>query len=153
MRILNILQVGENFSYGWPLESELFRHWIDYPACDEDGGHTVKVGYTKRKVYGGERERVIVWIDGHPQVEFFGADDFESTGEVLSEIRIHHNKGEKMCRYPSDSIPERYSHFTSIGLPTRVKGKGVHRAWAVLANISDHQSMIILAFLRRKERR
>jgi hypothetical protein len=40
-----------------------------------------------------------------------------------------------------------------LGLPSRVTGKGVHKAWAVIANISDHRTLSGLAALRRSERK
>jgi len=43
--------------------------------------------------------------------------------------------------------------FNIEGLPLRVQNSGVHRAWAVVANIADHKTLIALAALRRLERR
>jgi hypothetical protein len=57
-----------------------------------------------------------------------------------------------MCEYPEEGIPAIYSNFTVEGLPNRIKVKGVHNAWSVVANISDHKTMISLAFLRKKEK-
>lgn len=125
---------------------------MEYRAIAEDGIHKVRIGFGKRFVYGVDRLRVVVWIDGYPQTEFFSADDFDASGDVLSEIKIHRGKAEVMCRYLDAAIPERYTVFNTIGLPTRVKAKGVHNAWAVVTNISDHKTMIGLAALKHLER-
>lgn len=70
----------------------------------------------------------------------------------LGEIKVPGNTGERICRYPEESVPERYSGLPVAGLPTRVNGAGVHNAWAVVANVSDHRTMFALAALRRLER-
>jgi len=71
---------------------------------------------------------------------------------VLSEIKVRGEVGEPICRYPEEAVPDRYIMFHVTGLPLRVNAKGVHGAWAVVANISDHESMIALAALKMSER-
>lgn len=153
MQIIKLEKTGKNLKFIWPgNQQETFANWVEYRALAEDGEHAVRIGFGKRWVYGSERVRVVVWIDKYPQAEFFGTDDFEASGNVLSELKIHSGKGERICRYLEDAIPERYTTFNTVGLPTRVDAKGVHNAWAVVANISDHRVMIALAALRRLER-
>ncbi len=57
-----------------------------------------------------------------------------------------------MCAYPEEKIPAIYANFTVEGLTNRIKTKGVHSSWSVVANISDHKTMIALAFLRKYEK-
>ena len=117
-----------------------------------DGEHRVRIGFGTRTTYGHSRRRVVEWIDDHPHAEFLGADDFERSGDVLAEIKVPGTTGERICRYPEEAIPERYSGLPVVGLPTRVTGPGVHNAWAVVANVADHRTMFALAALRRFER-
>jgi len=154
MRIVTIKDVGKNFTYQWPTPAgpEKFDYFVEYLAIAEDGQHSMKVGFCKRPVYGRNRTRVVIWIDDYPHAEFLGVDDFEKSGEVLSEIKVPGDVGERICRYPDEPIPERYAMFNIEGLPIRVKGPGVRRAWAVVANIADHKTLIALAALRRLER-
>jgi hypothetical protein len=153
MQVLSVIQAGGDFRHKWPDSSiEIFHTWIEYKVMSEDGPHQVKIALGTRKVYGAERVRVLITIDGYPQAEFFGADDYAASGQVLSEIKIHAEVGERICRYPEDPLPERYTLFNVVGLPIRVQAKGVHNAWAVVANISDHKTMIALAALRKAER-
>jgi hypothetical protein len=153
MQIIKLTKTGKNFKFTWPgNQHEIYTNWVEYQAIVEDGEHTVRIGFGKRWAYGSARVRVIVWVDGYPQAEFFSADDFEASGDVLSELKIHSGKGESMCRYMKDAIPERYTTFNTVGLPARVNAKGVHNAWAAVANISDHRTMIALAALKRLER-
>lgn len=153
MHILKINDVGRDYEYKWPESTETFDYFMEYIAKAEDSEHNVKIGFGKRPAYGKDRFRVVIWIDGNPDAEFVGADDFEKSGEVLSEIKVPGNVGERICRYPEEPIPERYSMFNVEGLPLRVKGSGVHGAWAVVANIGEHKTLIALAALRRLERR
>jgi hypothetical protein len=154
MRIIKVKNAGKKFPYPWPTPAgiETFDFFIEYETVAEDGKHDVRVGFCIREAYGKDRTRVVVWIDNQPHAEFVGADDFEISGEVLSEIKIPGDKGEKMLRYPDDPIPERYAAFNVVGLPLRIKERGVHSAWAVVANIADHKTLIDLAALKRLER-
>jgi hypothetical protein len=100
MQVINVVGTGKNFKFKWPDGSfENYANWIEYQAIAEDGTHKVRIGFGKRYVYGQQRLRILVWIDGHPHAEFFSADDFNASGDLLSEIKIHDKRGEAMCRY------------------------------------------------------
>ncbi|GEM_PF-1649832 len=149
MQVLRIMNVGTNYQYKWPSgDTEIYKHWVEYVALDKRGEHSVRIGFGRRPAYGKERVRVVVWIDDYPQAEFIGADDSETSGEVLSEIKVPGERGERICRYPDEPIPERYIMFNVVGLPLRVQAKGVHNAWAVSVNIADHKTMVAVAGLR-----
>ena len=153
MQIVDVTGIGTNYVYRWPSgDREDYPFWIEYRAIAVDGEHTVRIGFGERPVYGGDRARVVVWIDNHPHAEFLGADDFEHSGDILSEIKVPGDRGERICRYREEPVPERYSGLPVAGLPTRVTGPGVHGAWAVTANISEHRTLVALAGLRRLER-
>jgi hypothetical protein len=154
MQLLDVGSTGTNYHHSWPDGStEKYPQWVEYRARSVDGEHAVKVAFGHRETYGKRRRRVLVLIDGRPHAEFLGADDFESSGDVLSEIKVPGEKGERMCRYPDEVIPERYSGLPVVGLPTRIAASGVHNAWAVVTNVSDHRTICALAALRRTERR
>jgi len=154
MLSVKIADVGKNYIFKWPGgQKETYHYFVEYTTKAEDGRHVARLGFCERRVYGKDRIRIVIWIDEHPHAEFLGADDFKSSGEVLSEIKIPGQIGERICRYPRESVPERYAMFSLVGLPRRVKYKGVHKAWAVVANIADHRTLIALAGLKRLERR
>jgi hypothetical protein len=152
MQVVRVEAVGQDYVYQWPAGQETFSWWVEYRARTTDRDHRVRVGFGTREVYGRERIRIVVWIDGNPSAEFFGADDFAESGEVLSEVRVPGERGERICRYPDEAVPERYLMFGPVGLPTRVRAQGVHNAWAVAASIADHHRMVVLAALRNLER-
>ena len=153
MQIVDLLQSGTDLEYKWPSgETERYHAWLEYHTISDDGGHEVRLGFGKRAVYGADRVRVVVWIDGYPHAEFFGTDDFDVSGDLLSEIKVQDDAGEHMCRYATDTVPDKYAMFSTVGLKMRVLGNGVRNAWAVVANIADHRALIELAALRRMER-
>ena len=153
MHIIGIKDAGRNFTYQWPEGTETYSYFVEYIAVHEDGTHDIKIGFGNRHTYGRDRIRIVIWIDGHPHAEFLGADDFEQSGEVLSEIKVPGDVGERICRYLDEPIPERYAMFNVEGLPLRVQGSGVHRAWAVVASIAGHKTLVALAALRKLERK
>ena len=154
MQIVNILEAGSSYEYKWPDGYvEPYSARVDYQTTADDGQHRVRIAVGRREVYGRDRVRVVVFVDGYPHAEFLGADDFDASGDVLSEIKVEGERGLRMCRYPHEPLPERYSAFPVVGLVNRVLGTGVHNAWAVVANIADHRTMIGLAGLRAVERR
>lgn len=153
MQLLDVGAVGEDYGYLWPSgETEIYSQWIQYRAVSSEGERRVRIGFGTRPVYGRDRKRVVVWIDDHPHAEFLGADDFEVTGDVLSEIKIAGDRGERICRYREEPVPSRYSGLNVVGLVTRVSGPNLHNAWVVVANIADHKTLFALAALRLKER-
>ena len=96
MQLRDVLNVGTNHVYRWPSGAEEpYPHWIDYRAVSENGQHTVHIGFGARHTYGRDRKRIVVWIDNHPHAEFLGADDFDSSGDVLAEIKVPGNVGER----------------------------------------------------------
>jgi hypothetical protein len=152
MKVISFLGVKENFEYQWFDKMEKYTV-IQYIATDDEGRHEVQIGQTERETYGLNRKRIVVFIDNYPYAEFVAADDFDKTGDLLSEIRILQKDGNfDMVEYPEEGIPPFYSNFTVEGLPNRIKSKGVRKAWSVIANISDHKAMMALAFLRKYER-
>lgn len=152
MRVVALIGAGKDFEYKWPDGVHIHTHWVQYTATSPEGKHDVVIGFDHYPVYDRKRARAIVWIDGHNQVVFTGADDFEVTGEMLAEMRVRADDGMRICRYPEGPVPIAYSSFRVVGLPTRICAKGVHNSWAVITNISNHAEIISLAFLRRSER-
>jgi hypothetical protein len=152
MKIVSFLGVKEDFKYKWFDKTENYTV-IQYIVVDDKGRYEVQIGQTEREAYGLNRKRVVVFIEGYPYAEFVAADDFDTTGDLLSEIRLLQEDGRlDMCEYPEEGIPSMYANFEVEGLPNRIKARGVHKAWSVVANISEHKDMIALAFLRKKEK-
>ena len=152
MQIVSITQVTPGYEFRWPSgDIESYASSIEYRAVADDGEHLIRIGFGSRYAYGRERIRVVIWIDSYPQAEFVGADDFDTSGEVLSEIIVPSDGSNRICRYPDEPIPERYTMFNTVGLPIRIQAPRVHRAWAVAVNVADHKSMVAVAALRRLE--
>ena len=153
MKILALEEVGADFEVAWPGgQKEIFSHYVEYLGQFEQGEFKVRIGYTKRIAYEIERARIVTWINGYPFAEFLAADDFKNSGDLLSEIKLRKGDQRLMCRYPDDPVPPRYAMFNVQGMPTRISGKWLHNAWAVVANVCDHKTIISLAAMRQFEK-
>ena len=154
MQLLDITKPASNHSFQWPGgDTEKYDAAIFYKSVSNDGEHEITIGYSVRNTYGKDRRRVVVWIDNYQYAEFLAADDFNVTGEVLSEIRFYDEEDEskRMCRYTGDAVPQRDSMFRVDSLKRRVEGTGVRDAWSVVSNIADHVTMSSLASMRKYE--
>lgn len=94
--MLDVASAGTNYQHRWPDGStELYPSWIEYQALSAERDHSVRLAFGNRDTYGRSRRRVLVLIDGHPHAEFLGGDDFDRTGDILSEIKVPSEIGEK----------------------------------------------------------
>jgi hypothetical protein len=153
MQLLDVEATGTNHEYLWPSgDTEIYEHWIQYRAVSAEGERHIRIGFGTRPAYGQDRKRMVMWIDDYPHPEFLGDDDFEVTGNVLSEIRVPGEKEQRICRYAEESVPPRYADLNVVGLRTRVSSPNLHNAWAAVGNIADHKTLFALAALRLRER-
>lgn len=153
MQILDIVETGTDYVYKWPDTEETYSHFIVYRvAYGENDSMEAKILFGEREVYGKLRKRILVLINGKVQAEFFGVDDFDYTGNIMSEIKTVVDGSLKMSKYPEATLPSQYSLFNIHGIPNFIKGKGTHNGWGVLLNIADHRGIISLGILRKEER-
>jgi hypothetical protein len=150
MRILELTAVGSHYQHQWPDYQQDFASWLEYRVVTDAGHKTYRLAFGQQSVYGRTRRHVVVLDGGFSVAEFNGADDFEATGELLSELKVRSGNSVVLCRYPDDPIPRRYAGLPIVGLRTRIDG--AHQAWAVVVNIADHETICYLAGLRSVER-
>ena len=60
---------------------------------------------------------------------------------------------ELAVRYPDDPVPPAFGRFDTVGIPTRVTGKGVRNAWAAQIAVKDHATLAAFAAAKRRARR
>jgi hypothetical protein len=95
MQILNVLGAGTNYVHTWPDGSqEPYGVWIEYRALAPDGQHEIRICFGERPVYGQDRKRVLVLIDGRVIAEFVCWDSQAGTaaiwvGFVVAGLAIH----------------------------------------------------------------
>lgn len=148
----------DSFSYQWPHDAheEANKSLEPYEKAYEgaisiEGKETpFVIGIGKRAAAGmDDRARLVVFKGKigktlYPLVEFVGANDFATSGKMVSVIR---REGRKPVR-PSEPIPIAYE-----GMPTGIYNHVVigPRSWnvrAVVANATDFSVMIRHAVLR-----
>jgi len=156
MGILDVINVGFNYVHRFAGGHESTSpQFIDYRAIDDVAlSCWIRVGFRiTQDVYGSDRRRVIVWISYEEAsfknaraTAFLGADNFESTGDVLHELN---QPGlQTMCRFP-EPIPQQYldalPREAFIEYRSRLDADRVPSSWAIVANIADHERMIKFA--------
>lgn len=153
MRIQSCINKDKDFKYRWPDEVQEFSA-CEYKAAGEDGLHSVRIGVREKVKYGEKRKMVVVWIDGYPFTQFVGADDYDSSGEVVSEIKFFDSALGKFrrCLCKKDGIPPQFADFKVVRMQDRVNAPGVPDVWAVVVGIRDHEQMAEYAGLRRQEK-
>lgn len=153
MRIQSCIKKDKDFKYRWPDEVQYFSA-CEYKAVSEDGLHSVRIGVREKIKYGKKRKMVVVWIDRYPFTQFVGTDDFDSSGEVVSEIKFFDSASGKFrrCLCKKYGIPPQFADFKVVRLQDRVNAPGVPDVWAVVADIDDHEQIAEYAGLRRQEK-
>jgi uncharacterized HhH-GPD family protein len=68
-------------------------------------------------VYGRSRVHSVTWVEGQPTVESVEADDFNSSGCLLSLIKVT-----KRHLRPGDAIPPGYSSFPVVVMADEARG-------------------------------
>jgi uncharacterized HhH-GPD family protein len=86
VEVVDAEQVGP-FSFRWPDGEEQFEGGWVYRLAGPGVSHRVRHGIGGRKVYGRQRVHTVTWVDGEVQVEGVEADDYPSTGALLSVLR------------------------------------------------------------------
>ena len=97
---------------------------------------------------------MVIRIDDEPRAEYSGADDSASTGvEALKEPYLNVIKvGDNQCRYPDATVCDRFAVLDVVGAPTRVTGRWAHGARVVVANMANHQAVVVLVGLCMHDR-
>ena len=135
------------FKHKWPDNTEeRVRDALGGSVRTSRGVHAIKIGFTKRKAAGRERERGVVFIDDRPIVEFCGADDFDKSNTLASVIKIN-NKQVK----PIQGVPARYSHLKVDAYQKYVSGPYASSNLAVYCEKDDTNTMVEHALLRLED--
>ena len=135
----------DKYQHRWPDEyiekydALFFKIWLDRQDV------SVIVGFTKRKAFRKNRNRVVIFVKGIPEVEFCGVDDYKNRGQLIAVLKKP--KTEKM--YSTTEFPtSEYSEFQIVRHKDFIKA-GYNRL-AILVRTDDIHSMIKHALIRVK---
>jgi len=134
----------EPFDYQWPTSEEHFDRGYETTRDINGRTHTFRIGFTNRESAGQMRQKIVVWINNWPVVEFTAGNNYESDELLAGIIKI---KGGKQLR-PSGKIPEEYKDFHIARYDSIVQGPYASRNMAIIVSKDDLESMIRHAIIR-----
>jgi uncharacterized HhH-GPD family protein len=141
----DIEQIGP-FDFRWPEGVEHFESGWTFQLIVEGETHGVRHGIGGREVYGRERVHTVTWLDGEVAVEGVEADDYPSSGCLLSLLR-HPDK--KMVRSLQDVHPA-YDGFDVVDHRQEIEAKWSRSGLAVKIPEDNLLSWGVHAWLRKR---
>lgn len=115
------------FDIRWPEDVEHFESGWTFRLHVAGGTHHVRLGIGGREVYGRERLHTVTWLDGEVAVEGDQADDYPSSGCLLSLLRL---PDKKIVRALED-VPTGYDGFDVIDHRQEIDAKWSRNGLAV----------------------
>jgi hypothetical protein len=137
----------KRFDHNWPEMIESFDA-MEFSVVTDKGDASVLIGYTSREAFGKKRKRVVVFIDGHPEVEFNGTDDYGTTGQLVGLIKKPNSQ--QHYRHGVDIPPVEYTPFNIIRYKDYVKASGSYDSSAILVNVGEISEMIYHGLIQAK---
>jgi hypothetical protein len=143
-------------TYAWPKSLDTYDRYRLF-AGTTDVNHTVHIGYgeTHSQRWGQQRRRSVAFLTSsgpqQPLAEFVGADDYDSTRELLSVIRGKGGTGQMYGA--SDSLPDVYTDgFKTALYSDRVHARGVWRKYVVVVHEDDIDLILRHALIQGRRR-
>jgi hypothetical protein len=144
---IKLVGVNKEYTYTWPDGNIEIYNAVIYEAEFGDWKGEIVVGFTEREGYGKLRKRAIVFINGHPEAEFVGTDDYDKTGHLAALIKRPDGKFMRI-----DEIDRRYAGFNVVNHSSQIR-EGREGFAALLVSSDDHKTMIQHALIQWEWRR
>ena len=142
------VQSTGSFDFRWPDGKEHFESGWMYRLTLDGESHEVRHGVGGRKVYGRERVHTVTWLDGEVQVEGVEADDYPTSGCLVSLLR-HPDK--KVIR-TLEELSADYEGFDVVDHRREVDAKWSRYCMAVKIGEDDLVRWGVHACLRKRQR-
>ncbi len=137
-----------SFDWRWPANVESFDHGWDYKAGIDGRLYRVRHGVGARTVFGGHRVHTVTWLDGQPTVEGVAADDYATSGLLLSLLKVG---GRAHVRRLAD-VPRGYEAFDVVRHHDEIVAKYSPRSLCVRLREDDLEGWAIHAVLRHRDK-
>jgi uncharacterized HhH-GPD family protein len=137
-----------SFDFRWPAGVEHFEAGWEFQLNIGGERHSVRHGLGGRVVYGRERVHTVTWLDGAVRVEGVEADDYPTTGALLSVLR---HAGKTHVRAMSE-VPIDYSGFEVVEHRREVDAPRSPASMAVKIREDDLARWGAHAWLRQRSR-
>lgn len=138
----------DGFDFRWPDATEQFESGWTFQLSVEGGTHDVRHGVGGREVYGRERVHTVTWIDGEVAVEGVEADDYPSSGCLISLLR-HPDKTIIRAR---EDVPSDYDDFVVVDHRQEIEAKWSRNGLAVKIPEDTLRAWGVHAWLRRRQK-
>lgn len=148
VRVLEVVEL-DPFDFRWPENLEHFEGGWGFRVEVDGTTHRVRHGLGGREVYGRERVHTVTWLDGKVQVEGVEADDYPTSGALLSAVRRHDLKLARDHR----EVPPGYDGFLLVSHRREIDAKWSRNCLAVKIDESDLAGWALHAILRAEQRR
>ena len=126
-----------------PKDPEQFDTAFTATATTAMGIKKILVGFSYRTT-GGSQRKATVFIDGRPMVRFKAADDFASSGLLLSILKTADRKQVRA----DEPIPSEYSGFRIESYRTYIDEPYTSKNMAIVCEKDDLQTMAAHGLIR-----
>lgn len=141
------LNPGKSFTHIWPDGTpSKFREVLEGSVKTSSKNHAVRIGLTNWIAAEEDRERVVVFIDGRPMVEFVAANDYKDSNLMASVIKI---SGRQVR--PVLGTPDSYRHLKVRPYNDLIIGRYASSNLAVVCERNDTETMLEHALIRWEE--
>lgn len=130
---------------GQPKTPEHFDKAYAATTSTSTGTKKIRLGFSYGKV--DKRRKSTVFVDGRPMVRFKAADDFDSSGLMLSIIKMSDRKQLR----PDEPVPPEYSDFRIEQYRTYIDETYNSKNMAVVCDKDDLQTMAAHALIRAEQ--
>jgi excisionase family DNA binding protein len=135
------------FTHVWPnTKKEDFDTAFTATVNSPGGSKRVLVGYTNSTMHG-KRRKTVVFVDGRPMVRFKAADNFDSSGLMLSIVKT----GDRKQLRPGDPVPPEYAKFQLVSYRDHIDMPYSSKNMALMCKHDDLQTMAEHALIRAQQ--
>lgn len=135
----------EPFTYRWPENTEEFSSGWELRVRFDGQVHRMRHGIGRRHCFGRTRVHSVTWIEGHPVVEGAEAEDFASTRDLVSVLKM---PGGNRDAQVIEEVDPAYRSFGIVRHCDAIVGANARRGLAVRIRDDDFESWAHHALLR-----
>jgi len=135
------LEKTQPFDYRFPQETYHFPTAYAGGAALEQVAFHVKIGVCEATIFGKDRGKIIIFLDGNPGTEFTETD---ARGFYAALLKINRRN-----LRPGEPLPAAFTSFVVSPMRDLITGPYVPYAQAVVVPAEDLATMVRFAFIKR----
>lgn len=135
------------FTHRWPENVEQFSFGWEMKVRYGENIHHVRYGIGGRDCFGRYRVHTVTWLDGKPMVEGAEAEDYSTTADLVSVLKVY---GGNRDAVSLEEVDPDYSNFRVVRHCDAINGPNARRGLAVRIGRDDLQAWAHHAVLRAR---